>query len=302
MKYKEGFSIELVEKLLERARPASVLDPFSGIGTCPLIAAGKGLSATGIEIIPVGLLVENAIAAAANGLESNTFAKSVANLLEHIVSNREIGSEHFYPHVRITEKAFPTETELALAKAREFISRIRNPEIAAMLNLACMSVLESVSYTQKDGQYLRWDQRSGKSLNSQFRKNSILEFESALERRLGEMVQDIGVLRDYYGRGVPEFVKGSSLDHLNTFPSCSFDMVITSPPYANRYDYTRIYALELAWLGYDQEGFKALRQNMLSATVENKSKSNGCSISTPTREWCGRQLACTKTKVRSMKY
>ena len=86
------------------------------------------------------------------------------------------------------------------------------------------------------------------------------------------MVKDIGELRNRYGRGVPDLVAGSSLDYLGQFPSRSFDMVITSPPYANRYDYTRTYALELGWLGYDQEGFKTLRQNMLSATVENKSK------------------------------
>ena len=49
-------------------------------------------------------------------------------------------------------------------------------------------------------------------------------------------------------------------------------MVVTSPPYANRYDYTRTYALELAWLGYDDKEVKELRQSMLSATVENKSK------------------------------
>ena len=272
MKYKEGFSIELVEQLLERVQPSSVLDPFSGIGTSPLIAAWKGLSATGIELMPVGLLAGNAIVVAANGLQSDRFARSAAGLLEHIDSNRGISSDHVYPHVRITEKAFPAETELALAKAREFISTIREPEILTMLNLACMSVLESVSYTQKDGQYLRWDQRSGKSTNSQFQKKSLLQLKDALERRLDEMVQDIGALREHYGRGVPNFVKGSSLDYLKNFPSCSFDMVITSPPYANRYDYTRIYALELAWLGYDQKGFKTLRQSMLSATVENKSK------------------------------
>ena len=49
-------------------------------------------------------------------------------------------------------------------------------------------------------------------------------------------------------------------------------MVMTSPPYANRYDYTRTYALELAWLGYDNDDFATLRQRLLSATVENKSK------------------------------
>ena len=49
-------------------------------------------------------------------------------------------------------------------------------------------------------------------------------------------------------------------------------LTITSPPYANRYDYTRTYALELAWLGYDRAAFGALRQASISATVENRSK------------------------------
>ena len=44
LKYKEGFSLELVERLLDEAQPSSVLDPFAGIGTTPLIAAGRGLN------------------------------------------------------------------------------------------------------------------------------------------------------------------------------------------------------------------------------------------------------------------
>ena len=57
MKYKEGFSRGLVERLIDEFRPSAVLDPFAGIGTTPLIAASRGLSATGIEIMPVGVLV-----------------------------------------------------------------------------------------------------------------------------------------------------------------------------------------------------------------------------------------------------
>ena len=141
-----------------------------------------------------------------------------------------------------------------------------------MLNLACMSVLESVSFTRKDGQYLRWDPRSGKQVRTRMQKKSILQFTNAIDDRLAEMCEDIEVLKERYGRGVPEFIIGSSLDHLRDIPTSSFDMVITSPPYANRYDYTRTYALELAWLGYDDNGIKTLRQRLLSATVENKSK------------------------------
>ena len=50
-----------------------------------------------------------------------------------------------------------------------------------------------------------------------------------------------------------------------------FAAVITSPPYANRYDYTRTYALELAYLGVGDDIFR-LRQTLLSCTVENRSK------------------------------
>ena len=272
MRYKEGFSRDLIDQLIENVQPSSVLDPFSGMGTTPLIAAGRGLRAIGIEIIPVGVLVGEGIGLAANGLQLDSFKAAAISFLEHINSDREASPEYAFPHVRITEAAFPLETELELAKAREFIGTIDDPSIHTMLNLACMSVLESVSFTRKDGQYLRWDRRSGKQVRTRMQKRSILQFTNAISDRLAEMCGDIEVLKERYGRGVPEFITGSSLDHLRGIPSGSFDMVITSPPYANRYDYTRTYALELAWLGFDDNGIKTLRQRMLSATVENKSK------------------------------
>jgi len=52
----------------------------------------------------------------------------------------------------------------------------------------------------------------------------------------------------------------------------TYDAVITSPPYCNRYDYTRTYALELALLGTGEQELTALRQEMLSCTVENRAK------------------------------
>ena len=47
---------------------------------------------------------------------------------------------------------------------------------------------------------------------------------------------------------------------------------MTSPPYCNRYDYTRTYALELAMLELTQAEVSSLRQEMLSCTVENREK------------------------------
>ena len=272
MKYKEGFSGKLVETLIEDVKSEAVLDPFSGIGTTPLTAAGRGLKGVGIEIMPVGVLAAEAMASAANRLDWRTLEKEGQSLIEWVESNRKPSQEHAFRHVRITESAFPKETEVGLARAREYIAGVKDSATLMMLNFICMSILEDISYTRKDGQYLRWDYRSGKNVGGRLNKVSIHSLSSALRTRLHDIKDDMGPLMAKYGRGMPKFINGSCLNVLRDMPEGSFDTVITSPPYVNRYDYTRTYALELAWLGYNQKDFTDLRQELLSATVENKSK------------------------------
>ena len=62
------------------------------------------------------------------------------------------------------------------------------------------------------------------------------------------------------------------MEILPTLPAGTFGGIITSPPYCNRYDYTRTYALEHALLGASEDDTKALRQAMLTCTVENRQK------------------------------
>ncbi len=272
MKYKEGFSRTLVNYLLDEYQPEHVLDPFAGIGTTVLTAAGRGVEATGIEIMPVGVLVGTGIAAAANGTSRTVFNKAISAIRSRIASQRPAAPEHAFPHVAITASAFPVEAERDIGKAREFIAGMEDRATQRLINLGCMSVLEAASYTRKDGQYLRWDTRSGRKLRARMDKGPIPSFSDALEQRLSEMAYDLDPVKQIFGGGRPSFRAGSSLDLLKTLPDAAFDMVITSPPYANRYDYTRTYALELAWLGLDRDAFGRLRQGLLSATVENRSK------------------------------
>ena len=272
LKYKEGFSRALVERCLDEVDPSAVLDPFAGIGTVPLIAAARGLDATGIEISPVGVLAGKAISHAANGLDRATFEDAARRLLHELGTHSKVDPSHSFQHVPITRAAFPGDTEIALARARRALSELFDPKLRSVLELACVSVLEEVSYTRKDGQYLRWDERSGRPLRARMNKGRIPTLSQALNRRIAEIATDITPLKQLYGAGTPTFFTGSSLELLRETPGNFYDMVMTSPPYANRYDYTRTYALELAWLGFDQGRFLALRQQMLSATVENKSK------------------------------
>ena len=303
MKYKEGFSGALVEEFLDDFKPNSLMDPFAGIGTAPLVAAGKGIQATGIDIIPVGVLTGRAIAYAANGLQRQVFWEAASSLIEEIQSGDSVEESYRFPHVRITKEAFPPETEIGLARARRFIHTVQNVDVQAMLNFLCMSVLESVSFTRKDGQYLRWDYRSGRSLRARVNKGPILRLAEAIQGRAAEILEDVEFLKDCYGGGGPKLIRGSSLEELRQLPTASYDMVITSPPYANRYDYTRTYALELAWLGYDQEAFSAMRQSLLSATVENRSKRrSGLGKHTVTLHWYEWPSRCTKLRVQFTRF
>lgn len=275
MKFKEAFSKSLVEHLIYETNASRVLDPFSGIGTTALTSATNGATAIGIELMPVGILAARAISYASNDVYLNDFVQAAGGLLHRVASPVGADSEHRFKHVRITEGAFPEKTEEDIAKAREFLSSVDTPQLRVLLEFACVSVLEEIGYTRKDGQYLRWDYRSGRDLKSRVDKGPVLDLKDALDLKLEMMISDTKALQSEHSGGSAEFLQGSCLEQLSKLNDSAFDLVVTSPPYANRYDYTRTYALELAWMGLDQSGFSRLRQQMISATVENHSKYDG---------------------------
>ena len=271
LKYKEGFSADLVQRLLSATCAKTLLDPFAGSGTAPLTAGSLGIAATGIEIMPVGHLLARSISAASNGLQREDLFEAAAGLFGALTVDY-YNPDLMFQHIPITEHAFPEHTEKDLARAREYLSGVTDHSLHTVLTLACVSVLEEISYTRKDGQFLRWDPQSGRDVKPKLHKSFLPNLAEALERRIMEIADDISELKAKYGGTTPEFIEGSSLNELQKLPDKSFDVVVTSPPYANRYDYTRTYALELAYLGYDSEQVKELRQTLLSATVENRSK------------------------------
>ena len=273
-KFKEGFSVALVRYLLsflgDRGR---LLDPFAGTGAAPITAANSGWEGTGIEILPVGVKIANVLKAAPC-VDRYVFSSRASELLEQVEMPNAV-SPHMldrFPHLRITEKAFPPDSEREIAAARGWFRQAEPGVETDLLGLAAISALEDASWTSKDGQYLRWDHRSGRNLKARMEKRHMLPYAASLKNRMTMIAAD---LPDLAGAYIPEDVKiieGSCNEVLLDFPPNSFDAVITSPPYANRYDYTRTYALELAWLGYDNLEVSALRQRLLSATVENRSK------------------------------
>ena len=86
-----------------------------------------------------------------------------------------------------------TETHHKIGRYLNELDR-EPPETREILLFALLCVLESISYTRKDGQYLRWDYRSGRrNGKNPFDKGKILSFDEAIVEKLNEIKDDMNV-------------------------------------------------------------------------------------------------------------
>ncbi|MBN1970870.1 MAG: site-specific DNA-methyltransferase [Candidatus Delongbacteria bacterium] len=287
-KYKEGFSSALVKYFLTEysTKPGKVLDPFAGTGTSLFAGQELGWKSTGIELLPVGVFVMQS-REAFKKINPENLKETIKNLWIELSSVEKY--DKVINHISITKDAFPADTEISLNKFLTFCSNIKDSNLQTILRFAAFSVLEEISYTRKDGQYLRWDYRSKRELNGKpFNKGRILSFEEALRKKLTQILNDLppitftSLFEQVEYKPIEQFpvkiIKGSCLEELPKINNELFDFIITSPPYCNRYDYTRTYALELIFLNYNNYQVRDLRQSMLSCTVENKEKNDNLKL------------------------
>ncbi len=289
LKYKEGFSAELVRLLLTEfgiKKGDMVLDPFMGSGTTALVACLNGINSIGYDILPM-----SKISIAAKSLVYKYDLDELYALLDDL-SKIEVPSSYLKetPTISITKEGYPTSTAIEISYLDEYIVQSSYSEEAKLLcKLSMLNSLEKVSYSAKDGQYLRWDYRCPKIVRAseerklagkkpfvvKLDKGELPSMKKALINELSRIVEDVKEIQNTINQSVEttnNFIEGSALYNLPNLDSDSINAVISSPPYCNRYDYTRTYAMELAFLGVDEDGIRTLRQELLSCTVENKTK------------------------------
>ena len=288
LKYKEGFSADLVNRLLKEfniKQGDTVLDPFVGSGTTSLVCKMQNINSIGFDILPMSKI---AIKAKQSVSEYDLIEiKRLISEIENLSMPENYNKRTSY--ITITDGAYPDKTEKEIAFFSEWNDKSNYSEITKNLVTMCiLNSLEKVSYTAKDGQFLRWDYRSKKMLESaEYRqqngktplvirldKGNLPTLKQSLSDELNSVYIDISTIQKNvtFGETKLDFKEGNALYELPKLESNLLNGVITSPPYCNRYDYTRTYALELAYLGITDEKIKKLRQELLSCTVENKSK------------------------------
>lgn len=267
-KYKEAFSQQFVRDIFKEYKIDAkdyVLDPFCGMGTTLLTACINGISSIGVDRLPTGVFVASTLPKMLDlrpGELNNAFEQALK--FYPTASEAEVAED-----VQIMKIAFPPEHLLALKKWKTAIDQTE-PLCRDVLNLLYLSIIENCSFTSKDGQFLRF-----------LPEKQTYHPTELLAQKVKEAEQDLLALRQFgwnQGHVLPCVVQGDTRDLRDVPFEREPTFILTSPPYANRYDYTRSYSLELCFnFVEDFAALKELRFGILRSHIEVKADKNDAS-------------------------
>jgi len=264
-RYSAGFSAIWVRKIINQEKKngkLNVLDPFAGSGTVLLEGESCDVQATGIEAHPfVARVTKAKLCWSENPDDFHDYAINILNKAEF-----QEGDISGYP--KLIHKCFPEEplSKLNLLHTAWEMQADNSP-FSELAWLALASILRECSPVgTAQWQYVLPNKTKAKSIDP-FR---------AFKSKIKLMAADMRLRQ----RSPPG---PKSILHFGDARECSgiadgwADLVITSPPYANNYDYADATRLEMSFFG-EVSGWgdlqEAVRKYLIRSCTQHAAKYN----------------------------
>lgn len=235
-RYSAGFSAEWVEDVIAthgHGKDTKVLDPFCGSGTTLLAASKVGVDSVGFETHPFVARI------AESKLDWNVDVALLEKCAHDVVSAaKKMNLKKPASTSTLILKCYTSENLIELESLRRAYIEMSVTEIpdnirqAIWLAITCI-LRETSGVGTAQWQYVLPNKTKAKVSNPY----------AAFMARISMFSEDILFAQDSF-KGVPRLIEADARD-----PDCEeeFDLVITSPPYPNNYDYADATRLEMTF-------------------------------------------------------
>lgn len=261
--FPHSFTSDLVHALIDEWSLGSddkILDPFAGAGTTLLAAREKGVPSDGYDLSPLAVFASNTKTTQFSRSRLDGRWRELKGVLDQ-ECEEPIGDG--FPE--IVQRALPNgrlEELYAVSKCIDSIECTSSDR--DFFRLALMSIVPRFSHAVANGGWLRWlnDGAGAEAVRHTFKEQvklmiADIPIEEARPGYCGPVQED----DERWKVHVADARKMPASDG-------DYSAVITSPPYPNRHDYTRIFGIELMFGFQDWEANRALRYQMFHSHPE----------------------------------
>lgn len=221
-------------------KKTTILDPFCGSGTTLVEARLLGCNAIGVDVNGLSSLLSKV---KATPLSKAEIAK-IKSFLE-LVQNEDLQWKSKRPTIEIKkieglEHWFQMNVAEELTHILNLIAKLDNENIKDFLKIVLSSIIVRVSNQESDTRFAA----KNKNVPNNFTFNLFLSRASEYLIRIADYSQKVN------GDGYLKLLNADSRN-LSMLDNESVDIIITSPPYANTYDYYLYHKFRKRWLDLD---------------------------------------------------
>jgi len=258
-RYSAGFAAPWVEEVLSewRIQPGQfVLDPFAGSGTVLVVCDSIGVNSIGVEAHPlVARICKAKLLWECDPIRVRSFAAEVLKCAHG-------QKPHVSSYPPLIQRSFDTEALATLDSLKSAWSSLQDssPE-SELVWLALTSILRPTSRAgTAQWQYILPNRTKKKVIHP------LLAFQLQLET----IESDIRWMQARAKRSRAEVIRGDARAFAITMPQ-KVDAVITSPPYANNYDYADALRFEMTFWG-DVTGWGDIHETVRKYLIVSSSQ------------------------------
>jgi len=239
--YPAKFPIDLAMEYICRytAEGDTVYDPFVGSGTTLLAASLLHRNGFGTDINHIGILITKAKLLCLSDQELERLDQFIDCFEESYEKRAETVTPRTYPSV---EHWFCKNSIRVLSVILDETEQLETEAETVFVKLVTSSIINTVSNQESDTRYAAIEkpdltvQKVGQIFIKKFRLTLAL-------------MRELNRLDRWADRSVPFLL--DARDCGSVIQTGSVDLILTSPPYVNTYDYYLYHKHRMNWLGYD---------------------------------------------------